>query len=675
LRYLACLVFVFPVVRLADARPVALSLAAACAASIVFGACGSGPTGCSDDDLDGYGARCDLGPDCDDTNPLRNTDCDAVPAPDCDTTPLEAGCKCSVPSTPSCYTGAEGTEGVGECRGGERPCNNGHYGLCEGEFIPRSELCDGLDDDCDGAVDEGVRSPCGGCDPACVGGVWGGPSAPFAGDNLDALDVTARGDLVLARERLTPGSAVWMPSTAEDFVVRFQMSPAEGTARYLTGDSPSRVAVDYEGAAWVLAAGSSTEDGEGAPQVTKIAGDLTACVDGNDDGVSTSTDPQLALEEGADECVLVDAVVGVPGEVASAIAVEGPGEGGGDAGGAVWVAFENAKRIVRLRGTDGAELDAVDTPGFAPHAAAFDPWGYLWLVSKNGYLARVDRRQSPPALEVLEVPFACFLLHDVATDDLGRVWMTGASCNTAVMYDPDREAFEVVTVPEAPRGITVHRDAVWISHAGGFATRLTAGSVATAPMLAVGETIDLADGDAIPYDVSGLVLDGEARIWALAGGVGASPEEGRVLRTDSSTGEALPSFSFGVGAEVLGDLSGDGRRGGFVGPGSAAHVFDGCGPGVGTAWKRLHVRADTGATGSIEVAVRHATSQAALGGEDFVVLGTLPADGMPFALGAGGPELAPGGVLEVRMTLASGARDGSPRVREVGVEWECPAAN
>ena len=51
------------------------------------------------------------------------------------------------------------------------------------------------------------------------------------------------------------------------------------------------------------------------------------------------------------------------------------------------------------------------------------------------------------------------------------------------------------------------------------------------------------------------------------------------------------------------------------------------------------------------------------------------ADDMPFVLDAGGSGVDPGGALEVRVTLASGARDGSPRVHEVGVEWECPAAN
>jgi hypothetical protein len=81
-----------------------------------------------------------------------------------------------VPPQP-CYTGPEGTEGMGPCKGGTRACTNGNFedGPCTGQVLPANEACNGLDDDCDGQVDEdfvfGVDpSHCGGCNQACLPG-------------------------------------------------------------------------------------------------------------------------------------------------------------------------------------------------------------------------------------------------------------------------------------------------------------------------------------------------------------------------------------------------------------------------------------------------------------------------------------------------------------------------
>ena len=69
------------------------------------------------------------------------------------------GCGVCVPgSQQSCYTGPPGTEGVGVCHAGTRTClpNGSGYGACTGQVVPQPETCNGLDDDCDGTVDDGV---------------------------------------------------------------------------------------------------------------------------------------------------------------------------------------------------------------------------------------------------------------------------------------------------------------------------------------------------------------------------------------------------------------------------------------------------------------------------------------------------------------------------------------
>jgi hypothetical protein len=71
-----------------------------------------------------------------------------------------------------------GVSNVGQCKMGAQTCQNGNWSACVGAVYPTPEVCDGLDNDCDGQVDESLSRSCGagGClrgTQTCADGRWG----------------------------------------------------------------------------------------------------------------------------------------------------------------------------------------------------------------------------------------------------------------------------------------------------------------------------------------------------------------------------------------------------------------------------------------------------------------------------------------------------------------------
>ena len=230
---------------------------------------------------------------------------------DCDGS-IDEDCECVDDDGRVC-----GTD-VGACTTGVQRCMGGHWGLCLG-VGPASETCNGADDDCDTTIDEdcecraGETRPCGETmgecttgTQTCVGGFWStcsgvGPSSELC----DGLDNDCDGDIDEMGCACTAGSSISCDTgllgacaTGQTFCL------ADGT-----GYGPCEIVVGS--APEVCDDGIDNDcDGRVDNGCTCATGETTPCVTGLDGICSAGRATCLADHTGFGPCV--PTLTGVP---------------------------------------------------------------------------------------------------------------------------------------------------------------------------------------------------------------------------------------------------------------------------------------------------------------------------------------------------------------------------
>ena len=433
-------------------------------------------------------------------------ECGEIPTDEICGDGLDNNCDGNVDETCRCFEGDEfcwpglpEQRAVGQCRDGTRECDaSGEvWGPCTAFVLPSVEVCNGLDDDCDGEIDEGpdgcsvcgtdietcdgldndcdgqidefLRNACGqciedvapeeDCGPTCCDGVdndcdglvdegllnvcgtCGEPCFVESwGETLEEWDEGEKqGVDVDVAGRLRLGNSfsglpfLWVANSGEATVSKINTEEVREEGRFAVGQSPSRTAVDFNGNVFVA---NRAFSGQGT--VTRV--DARDCT--------------------ADECARYTAPVGPNDAVPRGIAI--------DEEGFPWVGTYNDNRLRRLDPGTGITLEEYDV-GMPVYGISIDAEGIIWFTSLNipefsdGRLGAFDTETRTLAGS-WEIP-GCSNPYGIAVDGDGMVWLGNFTCNNLVRYDRTADAFTTydLGVLERTRGVAVDGDnMVWV---------------------------------------------------------------------------------------------------------------------------------------------------------------------------------------------------------------------
>jgi DNA-binding beta-propeller fold protein YncE len=572
---------------------------------------------------------------------------------------IVAGCQCANEgSSIACYEGTEETFGVGVCKGGQRTCAGGFWSQCSGQLLPKDEVCDTLDNDCDGQVDEGVLSPCADCNPDC-NGIDTGPTTPlpFVPDevNSEGVGLTEEGWIILDSTKLDL-SLIWIANSGEGTVSKLDTKTGKELGRYITCSDPSRTAVDLLGDVWVACRG----DGG----VAKIRRHELTCEDKNGNGtIETSRDldgdGQIGgaelLPAGQDECIQF--IVYPGGTLKRAAGVDSQNYG--------WFGDWNDKTLRRLHPADGTVVQTISIPA-NPYGLVIDSNNIIWISDRgNPRLVRVDPLTGESA--TFTAPSGPTEPYGISLDYKGRVWMANCcSKHVAYRFDPVTQSWAETGTFNRPRGIAGSLDGRV------FVANDEANSVAIInadTMEKLGQ-INIGPGR---FPV-GMAVDFDGYVWAV------NQSASSATKIDPDTQTIIGEYPVGKSPYTYSDMTGYTLHN-FTAPqgyyDQVIGVLDGFGMATnanedGVLWTEVDILAEIPDGTHLEFEVRAANGLDELATLPFVgPFGPFPPKTFPASIvGESEEDEVRGKYLEIRVRLFSSDQLSTPKVKKISASFQ-----